>query len=151
MREHAMVLCNMARHSIEKEIIHTYYLQSLMVLREGVNVAEETFRDTLTLTSLQEVGVGAKSRITLNCLLFWIGMWFNDNMIIFYEKFKISINRICIFEILPSLDIGPYKLLLMLLHYLQKLFRQTIKELLGTFYLQYQTNFFSNFSCFDLL
>ncbi|XP_065923991.1 cilia- and flagella-associated protein 46 isoform X6 [Magallana gigas] len=55
MREHAMVLCNMARHSIEKEIIHTYYLQSLMVLREGVNVAEETFRDTLTLTSLQEV------------------------------------------------------------------------------------------------
>lgn len=65
-----MVLCNMARHSIEKEIIHTYYLQSLMVLREGVNVAEETFRDTLTLTSLQEVGVGAKSRITLNCLLF---------------------------------------------------------------------------------
>lgn len=61
-----MVLCNMARHSIEKEIVHTYYLQSLMVLREGVSVAEETFRDTLTLTSLQEVGVGVESRITLN-------------------------------------------------------------------------------------
>nr|XP_022339451.1 cilia- and flagella-associated protein 46-like isoform X3 [Crassostrea virginica] len=55
MKEHAKVLCNMARHSTEKEILHTYYLQSLMVLREGVNVAEETFRDTLTLTSLQEV------------------------------------------------------------------------------------------------
>ncbi|XP_062591392.1 cilia- and flagella-associated protein 46-like [Saccostrea cucullata] len=55
MKEHAMVLCNMARHSIEKEIIHTYYLQSMMVLKEGVNLAEETFRDTLTLTSLQEV------------------------------------------------------------------------------------------------
>lgn len=61
-----MVLCNMAQHSIEKEIIHTYYLQSLMVLREGVSVAEETFRDTLTLTSLQEVGVGVEFRITLN-------------------------------------------------------------------------------------
>lgn len=61
-----MVLCNMARHSIEKEIVHTYYLQSLMVLREGVSVAEETFRDTLTLTSLQEVGVSTESRITLN-------------------------------------------------------------------------------------
>lgn len=72
-------------------------------------------------------------------------------MIIFYEKFKIFINKICIFEILLSMEIGPYKLLLMLLHYLQKLFRQTIIELLGTFYLQYQTNFFSNFSCFVLM
>lgn len=73
-----MVLCNMARHSIEKEIIHTYYLQSLMVLREGVNVAEETFRDTLTLTSLQEVGVGAESDFYLNSMnvntLFVIGI-----------------------------------------------------------------------------
>ncbi|XP_056005172.1 cilia- and flagella-associated protein 46-like isoform X7 [Ostrea edulis] len=55
MKDHALVLCNMARHSLEKEIIHTYYMQSMMVLKEGVSLAEEAFRDTLTLTSLQEV------------------------------------------------------------------------------------------------
>lgn len=55
MKDHALVLCNMAKHSLEKEIIHTYYMQSMMVLKEGVSLAEEAFRDTLTLTSLQEV------------------------------------------------------------------------------------------------
>lgn len=60
MKDHALVLCNMARHSLEKEIIHTYYMQSMMVLKEGVSLAEEAFRDTLTLTSLQEVSHNRK-------------------------------------------------------------------------------------------
>ncbi|XP_041368336.1 cilia- and flagella-associated protein 46-like isoform X2 [Gigantopelta aegis] len=52
MKEYAGILRYLARNSIENEIKHTYYLQSLLVLREGLSLAEEVFQDVQTLCSL---------------------------------------------------------------------------------------------------
>ncbi|OWF46298.1 Tetratricopeptide repeat protein 40 [Mizuhopecten yessoensis] len=57
MKDHADILLKMAKKSIhsEKEVLHTYYLQSMSVLREAVAIAEEVYRDVQTLSSLQEL------------------------------------------------------------------------------------------------
>ncbi|XP_069140158.1 cilia- and flagella-associated protein 46-like isoform X2 [Argopecten irradians] len=57
MKEHADVLLQMAKKSVhtEKEVLHTYYLQSMGVLKEAVSIAEEVYRDVQTLSSLQEL------------------------------------------------------------------------------------------------
>ncbi|XP_060072788.1 cilia- and flagella-associated protein 46-like [Ylistrum balloti] len=57
MKDHADILIKMAKKSIhsEKEVLHTYYLQSMGVLRDAVAIAEEVYRDVQTLASLQEL------------------------------------------------------------------------------------------------
>ncbi|KAJ8317581.1 hypothetical protein KUTeg_005485 [Tegillarca granosa] len=54
MKEHSKVLRQMAGSALETEIRHTYYLQSMMVLKEACCLAEEVLHDVQTLTTLHE-------------------------------------------------------------------------------------------------
>ncbi|ESP03735.1 hypothetical protein LOTGIDRAFT_237561 [Lottia gigantea] len=54
IKQHADVLKHIAREAIEPEIKHTYLLQSLAVLKEGVAITEDLFADSLSLATLQD-------------------------------------------------------------------------------------------------
>ncbi|XP_071090002.1 cilia- and flagella-associated protein 46-like [Haliotis cracherodii] len=54
MKKHASILRHLAREALEKDVAHTYYLQSVMVLREAASLAEEVYVDVQTLFGLQE-------------------------------------------------------------------------------------------------
>ncbi|KAK6186277.1 hypothetical protein SNE40_008346 [Patella caerulea] len=55
IKEHANVLKHIAGEAIETEIKHTYLLQALAVLKEGVIIAEDVYKDSYTLSSLQDM------------------------------------------------------------------------------------------------
>ncbi|KAL4232411.1 Cilia and flagella associated protein 46 [Mactra antiquata] len=55
MKEHADILRQMAEHSLETEIRHTYYIQGMIVLKDAVSTADEVLGDVQTLYSIQEV------------------------------------------------------------------------------------------------
>lgn len=69
MMEHADILKQMARDSLEVEIRHTYYLQAMIVMKDAVSNMEEVLIDIQTLYSLQEV------KTTNSCMYVYVHLF----------------------------------------------------------------------------